>query len=62
LDFLTKQGLRSLHYCEVLCNLCAENGETLQVINYEVGQKFEPHFDGFQRIATVLMYLYVNPL
>ncbi|KAL9289280.1 putative prolyl 4-hydroxylase 11 [Arabidopsis thaliana] len=34
-----------------------ENGETLQVINYEVGQKFEPHFDGFQRIATVLMYL-----
>ncbi|XP_019089006.1 PREDICTED: probable prolyl 4-hydroxylase 11 [Camelina sativa] len=34
-----------------------ENGEPLQVIHYGVGQKFEPHFDGFQRIATVLMYL-----
>ncbi|ESQ53510.1 hypothetical protein EUTSA_v10027274mg [Eutrema salsugineum] len=34
-----------------------ENGEALQVIHYEVGQKFEPHFDGFQRIATFLMYL-----
>ncbi|CAE6157090.1 unnamed protein product [Arabidopsis arenosa] len=34
-----------------------ENGEALQVIHYEVGQKFEPHFDGLQRIATVLMYL-----
>ncbi|KAL1215595.1 putative prolyl 4-hydroxylase 11 [Cardamine amara subsp. amara] len=34
-----------------------ENGEALQVIHYEVGQKFEPHFDGNQRIATVLMYL-----
>ncbi|KAF6983645.1 hypothetical protein CFC21_001793 [Triticum aestivum] len=44
-----------------------ENGEGLQVLHYEVGQKYEPHFDYFhddfntknggQRIATVLMYL-----
>lgn len=45
----------------------AENGEGLQVLHYEVGQKYEPHYDYFmdefntknggQRIATVLMYL-----
>ncbi|KAI9201544.1 hypothetical protein LWI28_025097 [Acer negundo] len=45
----------------------AEHGEGLQVLHYEVGQKYEPHFDYFldefntknggQRIATVLMYL-----
>lgn len=45
----------------------AENGEGLQVLHYEVGQKYEPHFDYFhddfntknggQRIATLLMYL-----
>lgn len=44
-----------------------EHGEGLQVLHYEVGQKYEPHFDYFldefntvnggQRIATVLMYL-----
>ncbi|XP_061359276.1 probable prolyl 4-hydroxylase 3 isoform X1 [Gastrolobium bilobum] len=44
-----------------------ENGEGLQVLHYEVGQKYEPHYDYFldefntknggQRIATVLMYL-----
>uniref|UniRef100_M8B771 Prolyl 4-hydroxylase subunit alpha-1 n=1 Tax=Aegilops tauschii TaxID=37682 RepID=M8B771_AEGTA len=44
-----------------------KNGEGLQVLHYEVGQKYEPHFDYFhddfntknggQRIATVLMYL-----
>ncbi|XP_051149962.1 probable prolyl 4-hydroxylase 3 [Andrographis paniculata] len=44
-----------------------ENGEGLQVLYYEVGQKYEPHFDYFvddfnikkggQRIATLLMYL-----
>ncbi|KAL8198028.1 hypothetical protein R6Q57_029917 [Mikania cordata] len=46
-----------------------ENGEGLQVLHYEVGQKYEPHFDYFldpfnaknggQRMATVLMYLLV---
>lgn len=46
---------------------CTEHGEGLQVLHYEVGQKYEPHFDYFldefntknggQRIATVLMYL-----
>ncbi|KAK6131032.1 hypothetical protein DH2020_035230 [Rehmannia glutinosa] len=45
----------------------AEHGEGLQVLHYEVGQKYEPHYDYFldefntknggQRIATVLMYL-----
>jgi len=45
----------------------AENGEGLQIIHYEVGQKFEPHYDynfnwriinnGGPRVATVLMYL-----
>ncbi|XP_047336359.1 probable prolyl 4-hydroxylase 10 [Impatiens glandulifera] len=44
-----------------------ENGEGLQVLHYEVGQKYEPHFDYFldqfntknggQRVATLLMYL-----
>lgn len=47
--------------------LYTENGEGLQVLHYEVGQKYEPHYDYFmdeyntrnggQRIATVLMYL-----
>uniref|UniRef100_A0A0E0R0Y2 procollagen-proline 4-dioxygenase n=1 Tax=Oryza rufipogon TaxID=4529 RepID=A0A0E0R0Y2_ORYRU len=42
-----------------------ENGEGLQVLHYEVGQKYEPHFDYFhdefntknggQRIATLLI-------
>ncbi|TVT97547.1 hypothetical protein EJB05_57210 [Eragrostis curvula] len=44
-----------------------EHGEGLQVLHYEAGQKYEPHFDYFhddynqknggQRIATLLMYL-----
>ncbi|BAT75340.1 hypothetical protein VIGAN_01318600 [Vigna angularis var. angularis] len=44
-----------------------EHGEGLQVLHYEVGQKYEPHLDYFmdevntknggQRIATMLMYL-----
>lgn len=44
-----------------------EHGEGLQVLHYEVGQKYESHFDYFledfstanggQRIATILMYL-----
>lgn len=47
--------------------LFVENGEGLQVLHYQVGQKYEPHYDYFldefntknggQRIATVLMYL-----
>ena len=42
------------------------------MLHYEVGQKYEPHFDYFldefntmnggQRMATLLMYLYVSPL
>ncbi|KAL3678116.1 hypothetical protein R1sor_021072 [Riccia sorocarpa] len=44
-----------------------DHGEGLQVLHYEVGQKYEPHYDYFhdsfntknggQRVATVLMYL-----
>ncbi|XP_040956150.1 probable prolyl 4-hydroxylase 7 [Gossypium hirsutum] len=44
-----------------------ENGESMQILHYENGQKYEPHFDYFHdkanqelgghRIATVLMYL-----
>uniref|UniRef100_A0A0D6R4C7 procollagen-proline 4-dioxygenase n=1 Tax=Araucaria cunninghamii TaxID=56994 RepID=A0A0D6R4C7_ARACU len=44
-----------------------ENGEAMQILHYEHGQKYEPHFDFFHdkvnqamgghRIATVLMYL-----
>ncbi|KAF9621728.1 hypothetical protein IFM89_027582 [Coptis chinensis] len=47
--------------------LPVEHGEGLQILHYEVGQKYEPHFDYFndefntrnggQRIATILMYL-----
>lgn len=45
----------------------SENGEAMQILHYEHGQKYEPHFDFFRdkmnqqlgghRIATVLMYL-----
>ncbi|CAL5368007.1 unnamed protein product [Camellia sinensis] len=44
-----------------------ENGESIQILHYEHGQKYEPHFDFFEdkinrelgghRVATVLMYL-----
>ncbi|CAL9052842.1 unnamed protein product [Musa banksii] len=44
-----------------------EHGEGLHVLHYEVGQKYDPHYDSFhdefntknggQRIATLLMYL-----
>ncbi|CAL9182759.1 unnamed protein product [Musa hybrid cultivar] len=45
----------------------AENGESIQVLRYQDGQKYEPHYDYFRdpknqargghRYATVLMYL-----
>ncbi|CAN1824733.1 Probable prolyl 4-hydroxylase 3 [Linum perenne] len=45
----------------------ADHGEGLQILHYEIGQKYEPHFDYFldefntknggQRTATLLMYL-----
>ncbi|XP_047320820.1 probable prolyl 4-hydroxylase 7 [Impatiens glandulifera] len=45
-----------------------ENGEPIQVVHYEIGEKYESHYDNFveeanlgginnSRIATVLMYL-----
>lgn len=47
--------------------LFTENGEEIQVLRYEEGQKYEPHYDYFvdkvniarggHRLATVLMYL-----
>jgi hypothetical protein len=63
--FLQKSSALSL----MLLHKFAEHGEGLQVLHYEAGQKYEPHFDYFhddfntknggQRIATLLMYLYV---
>lgn len=49
-------------------NFQTENGEGLSILHYEVGQKFDPHYDysrpesfNFktlgQRIATLVMYL-----
>lgn len=48
-------------------NFLVENGENIQVLRYEVTQKYEPHFDYFydekdqlrggHRYATILMYL-----
>lgn len=45
----------------------SDNGEDMQVLRYEPGQKYDPHYDYFvdkvniarggHRIATVLMYL-----
>lgn len=45
----------------------SENGESIQILHYESGQKYEPHYDYFHdkvnqelgghRVATVLMYL-----
>lgn len=47
--------------------LWSDNGESIQILHYEHGQKYEPHFDYFydkinqelggHRVATVLMYL-----
>lgn len=46
---------------------CSENGESIQILHYQNGEKYEPHYDYFHdknnqalgghRIATVLMYL-----
>ena len=55
-----------------LTGIPVENGEGIQILRYEVGQEYKPHFDYFpldqggtpehvknggQRIATVIMYL-----
>ncbi|KAJ8546088.1 hypothetical protein K7X08_018671 [Anisodus acutangulus] len=47
--------------------IAEENGEQIQILRYEHGQKYEPHYDFFidnvnqefggHRLATVLMYL-----
>ncbi len=54
----------------MITHLPEVNGEGLQILHYEDGQKYEAHHDFFhdkfnsrpenggQRIATVLMYLY----
>ncbi|RWW68932.1 hypothetical protein BHE74_00023507 [Ensete ventricosum] len=53
--------------CSVDICFHTENGEDIQVLRYEPGQKYDPHYDYFSdkvniargghRIATVLMYL-----
>jgi len=63
--FLSIVIVFSLFFSYVL--KCTENGESIQVLRYKNGEKYEPHFDYFndkqnqliggQRIATVLMYL-----
>ena len=62
--------LWSFHFTWDLSELTlqfAEHGEGLQVLHYEVGQKYDAHYDYFldefntknggQRMATLLMYL-----
>ena len=58
--------------CRLQYHGCTENGEGIQILHYEKGQKYEAHYDYFhdkfnndpskggQRIATMLMYLYVT--
>ncbi|CAA0823401.1 Probable prolyl 4-hydroxylase 7, partial [Striga hermonthica] len=57
-----------MNFLSLLLNLLyLENGEAMQILRYELGQKYEPHFDFFHdennlklgghRVATVLMYL-----
>ena len=51
--------------------ISSENAENIQILRYEQGQKYEPHFDYFHdkvnqargghRYATVLMYLSTTP-
>lgn len=55
-----------------LVNLPVENGEGMQILRYQIGQEYQPHYDYFdpafpgsskvlerggQRVVTVLMYL-----
>ncbi|XP_021905016.1 probable prolyl 4-hydroxylase 4 isoform X1 [Carica papaya] len=56
-----------MKYSVIICYLLPENGEDIQVLRYEHGQKYDPHYDYFvdkvniarggHRVATVLMYL-----
>nr|GMC65864.1 probable prolyl 4-hydroxylase 10 [Ipomoea batatas] len=69
--FLTRGGDQVITNIEKrishFTHIPVENGESLQVLHYEVGQKYEPHYDYFadefniknggQRVATLLMYL-----
>ncbi|KAL5980636.1 hypothetical protein ACLOJK_028544 [Asimina triloba] len=67
-------GFVIFYSCNVACHVTTiwhimlpENGESIQILHYEHGQKYEPHFDYFHdkanqehgghRVATVLMYL-----
>ncbi|KAJ0093452.1 hypothetical protein Patl1_25523 [Pistacia atlantica] len=57
----------ALHFSSLFFLLFGENGEDIQVLRYEPGQKYDAHYDYFadkiniarggHRIVTVLMYL-----
>ena len=65
LSLKTKQKILEQVYLSDCC--ISENGEDIQVLRYEHGQKYDAHYDYFadkvniarggHRIATVLMYL-----
>lgn len=65
--WLNQQQVIKLYFYNDLFGFYSENGEDMQVLRYEHGQKYDPHFDYFSdpvniargghRIATVLMYL-----
>src|SRR5262249_10255979 len=67
-DFITSLDTRIAE----LMNVPIENGEGIQILNYQTGGEYKPHFDYFppeksgsalhtkhggQRIATLIMYL-----
>ena len=59
--------LTALNSASCCLQIPAQNGEGLQVLHYQVSEKYEPHWDYFhdtenvknggQRVATMLMYL-----
>ncbi len=72
----TELVARIEHRLATLLDMPVSHGESLQILNYRVGQEYQPHFDWFspqqdgfkkvtsrggQRIASVIMYLNTPP-